>query len=118
MLSISTMEILPEEYMDCISAICVQIAQFDENRNVFDFLFDTEQDKVVVYKFNTETQMRNCWMIDDENITVRDALSLIGYTGCNINLTYPAGLSVDNYMDTPVKRCELSQFTILPFARA
>lgn len=104
--------------MDCISAICVQIAQFDENQNVFDFLFDTEQDKVVVYKCNHETQVRSCWMIADENITVRDALSLIGYTGCTINITYPADICVENYMDTPVKRCELSQFTIIPFTRA
>lgn len=112
------MEILSNNYIECISAICAQIAQFNESNNVFDFLFDTEQDKVVVYKCNHDTQVRCCWMIADENITVRDALSLLGYTGCTINITYPADANVENYMDTPVRRCELSQFTILPFAQA
>lgn len=120
------MELLPETYVDCISSICTQIVQFDvaQANIVCDFLFDTEMDKVILHKvvygtshsFNddTNTQTTTCWSFNDENITVREALSLMGYTCSTITITYPENLSVENYMDTPIKKCELSQFTLLP----
>jgi hypothetical protein len=113
------MELLPESYVDCIGSICTQIIQFEiaQTNIVCDFLFDTEMDKVILHKVTYDTSTTTCWSFNDENITVREALSLMGYTCSTINITYPENVVVENFMDTPIKRCELTQFTLLPLGQ-
>jgi hypothetical protein len=90
-----------------------QIAQFasNEHPNIVDeFLYSDELDRIVYITYNSTTRNTLYYSFLDKNITVREALTTLGY-GHNIIIDeIYREMNVENYLDTPIFETPIAQF--------
>ena len=90
-----------------------QIAQFasDEQPDIIDqFLYSEELDRIVYTTYNRATNNTLYYSFVDKYITVREALTTLGYRHDIIIDEIYREMNVENYLDTPIFETPVAQF--------
>ena len=90
-----------------------QIAQFtsDEHPDIIDqFVYSEVIDRIVYSTYNRGTNNTMYYSFTDKNITVREALTILGYGHTIVMDNIYCEMNTENYLDTPIFETPLAQF--------